>query len=105
VHDYLRDVDDHLRRVTQQVEGDDELLDSILDANLTRVSVQQNDDMRKISAYAALFAVPTAVAGIYGMNFDHMPELHWQFGYPMALGLMVLLVFVLYRAFKRSGWL
>jgi len=105
VHDYLRDVDDHLRRVTQQVEGDDELLDSILDANLTRVSVQQNEDMRKISAYAALFAVPTAVAGIYGMNFDHMPELHWQFGYPMALTLMVVVVFALYRAFKRSGWL
>jgi magnesium transporter len=105
VHDYLRDVDDHLRRVTQQVEGDDELLDSILDANLTRVSVQQNEDMRKISAYAALFAVPTAVAGIYGMNFDHMPELHWTFGYPMALTLMVVVVFALYRAFKRSGWL
>jgi magnesium transporter len=105
VHDYLRDVDDHLRRVTQQVEGDDELLDSILDANLTRVSVQQNDDMRKISAYAALFAVPTGVAGIYGMNFDHMPELHWEFGYPMALLIMVGLVTLLYRAFKRSGWL
>jgi magnesium transporter len=105
IHDYLRDVDDHLRRVTTQVEGDDELLDSILDANLTRVSVQQNDDMRKISAYAALFAVPTAVAGVYGMNFDHMPELHWKYGYPYAVSLMVLVVFVLYRAFKRSGWL
>ncbi|HSP39506.1 MAG TPA: magnesium/cobalt transporter CorA [Frankiaceae bacterium] len=105
IHDYLRDVDDHLRRVTEQVEGDDELLDSILDANLTRVSVQQNDDMRKISAYAALFAVPTGVAGIYGMNFDHMPELHWAFGYPMALLIMVTLVSALYGAFKRSGWL
>jgi magnesium transporter len=105
IHDYLRDVDDHLRRVTEQVEGDDELLDSILDANLTRVSVQQNDDMRKISAYAALFAVPTGVAGIYGMNFDHMPELHWTFGYPMALLIMVVLVSGLYSLFKRSGWL
>jgi magnesium transporter len=105
IHDYLRDVDDHLRRVTEQVEGDDELLDSILDANLTRVSVQQNDDMRKISAYAALFAVPTGVAGIYGMNFDHMPELHWTLGYPMALLIMVGLVALLFSAFKRSGWL
>jgi magnesium transporter len=105
IHDYLRDVDDHLRRVTNQVEGDDELLDSILDANLTRVSVQQNDDMRKISAYAALFAVPTMVAGVYGMNFDHMPELHWAYGYPYALVLMASVVLVLYRAFKRSGWL
>src|SRR3954452_17974725 len=105
IHDYLRDVDDHLRRVTEQVESDDELLDSILDANLTRVSVQQNDDMRKISAYAALFAVPTGVAGIYGMNFDHMPELHWQLGYPFALLVMVVIVSALYSAFKRSGWL
>jgi magnesium transporter len=105
IREYLRDVDDHLRRVTEQVESDDELLDSILDVNLTRVSVQQNDDMRKISAYAALFAVPTGVAGIYGMNFDHMPELHWQFGYPMALLIMVGLVTALYRAFKHSGWL
>jgi magnesium transporter len=105
IKEYLRDVDDHLRRVTEQVEGNDELLDSILDANLTRVSVQQNDDMRKISAYAALFAVPTGVAGIYGMNFDHMPELHWEFGYPMALLIMVALVTALFQAFKRSGWL
>ncbi len=105
VHDYLRDVDDHLRRVTEQVEGYDELLDSILDANLTRVSVQQNDDMRKISAYVALAAVPTLIAGIYGMNFDHMPELHWYFGYPYALGLMGTVVFLLFRAFKRSKWL
>ena len=105
VHDYLRDVDDHLRRVTEQVEGYDELIDSILDANLTRVSVQQNDDMRKISAYVALAAVPTLIAGVYGMNFDHMPELHWYYGYPYALGLMATVVGLLYRAFKRSGWL
>jgi magnesium transporter len=105
VHEYLRDVEDHLRRVTEQVEGFDELLDSILDANLTRVTVQQNDDMRRISAYVALAAVPTLIAGVYGMNFDHMPELHWAYGYPYAIGLMALVVFGLYRAFKRSGWL
>jgi magnesium transporter len=105
VHDYQRDVDDHLRRVTEQVEGYDELLDSILDANLTRVGVQQNDDMRKISAYVALAAVPTLIAGIYGMNFDHMPELHWYYGYPYALALMGVVVGLLYRAFKKSHWL
>jgi magnesium transporter len=105
VHEYLRDVDDHLRRVTEQVEGYDELLDSILDANLTRVTVQQNDDMRRISAYVALAAVPTLIAGIYGMNFDHMPELSWKFGYAYALALMGGVVLTLYRAFKRSGWL
>jgi magnesium transporter len=105
VHEYLRDVDDHLRRVAEQVEGYDGLLDSILDANLARVTVQQNDDMRRISAYVALAAVPTLIAGIYGMNFDHMPELHWYFGYPYALGLMGTVVFTLFRAFKRSKWL
>jgi magnesium transporter len=69
------------------------------------VSVQQNDDMRKISAWVAIAAVPTALAGIYGMNFDHMPELHWQYGYPLALILMATVCVVLYRLFKQSGWL
>lgn len=105
VRDYLRDVDDHLRRVTDQVEGYDELLDSILDANLARVTVQQNDDMRKISAYVALAAVPTLIAGVYGMNFEHMPELKWTLGYPFALALIAAVVGALYAGFKRSGWL
>jgi magnesium transporter len=72
---------------------------------MARVSVQQNDDMRKISAWVAIAAIPTAVAGIYGMNFTHMPELDWWFGYPMAIGLMLLLGLVLYLIFKRRGWL
>jgi magnesium transporter len=69
------------------------------------VSVQQNEDMRKISAWAAVIAVPTLIAGIYGMNFDHMPELHWLVGYPGALLLMAGAATVLFRLFKRSGWL
>ena len=67
--------------------------------------MQQNDDMRRISAWVAIAAVPTMIAGIYGMNFDNMPELHWRYGYPMALTLMVVLCLTLYRSFKRSGWL
>ncbi|NEE51575.1 magnesium transporter CorA, partial [Streptomyces sp. SID8455] len=74
---FFRDVADHLTRVNEQVEGLDRLLSDILSAHLAQMGVRQNDDMRKISAWAAMAAVPTMVAGIYGMNFDHMPELHW----------------------------
>jgi magnesium transporter len=104
-HDYFRDVHDHLVRVKDEIERFRELLTSVLEANLTRVSVRQNEDMRKISAWVAIAAVPTAVAGIYGMNFDHMPELGWTFGYPLALVIMGTACLLLYRAFRRSGWL
>lgn len=103
--DELRDVDDHLQRVADQVAGFDELLNALLDSQLARVSVQQNDDMRKISAWVAIAAVPTMLAGIYGMNFDHMPELHWTFGYPLILLVMLTACLSLYRAFRKSGWL
>ena len=83
----------------------DNLLSTAFDAYLARLSLQQNEDMRKISAGAGLVLVPTLIAGVYGMNFDHMPELHWLLGYPMALGLMLLSALVLWRAFKKSGWL
>ncbi|MQS11542.1 magnesium and cobalt transport protein CorA [Streptomyces kaniharaensis] len=102
---YLRNVADHLARVNDQVDGMDRLLSDILSANLAQVSVQQNNDMRKISAWAALAAVPTMIAGIYGMNFDHMPELHQPWGYPAALGLMAAVCVVLHRIFKRHDWL
>jgi magnesium transporter len=103
--EYLRDVLDHLRRVNGQIAGFRDLLGSALHANLTQVSVQQNEDMRKISAWVAIIAVPTMVAGIYGMNFKHMPELGWRFGYPAVLLLIALICAVLYRRFKRAGWL
>jgi magnesium transporter len=102
---FFRDVADHAVRVTEQVEGFDDLLTSVLNANLAQVAVQQNSDMRRISAWVAIVAVPTMIAGIYGMNFDHMPELHWRFGYPLAVGVMAVACVGLYRAFKRSGWL
>ena len=105
VRAYFRDVNDHLMRTRDQLEGLRELLTGVLEANLTQVSVRQNEDMRKISAWVAILAVPTAIAGIYGMNFRHMPELGWRLGYPAALTLMLVICVSLHRAFKRWGWL
>jgi magnesium transporter len=105
LHEYFRDVHDHLRRVSGQIAGFRQLLDSALNANLTQVSVRQNEDMRKISAWVAILAVPTMVAGIYGMNFDHMPELRWQLGYPGVLTFIVVACSLLFWRFKRIGWL
>jgi magnesium transporter len=105
VRTYFRDVNDHLLRTHDQLEGYRDLLTSVLQANLTQVGVRQNEDMRKISAYVAMAAVPTLIAGIYGMNFDHMPELRWEAGYPMALVLMASIVGFLFWRFKRAGWL
>jgi magnesium transporter len=105
LHEYFRDVEDHLRRVSGRIENFRQLLDSALEANLTQVSMRQNEDMRKISAWVAIAAVPTMVAGIYGMNFEHMPELGWRFGYPLVLGLTLSICLLLYWRFKRAGWL
>ncbi|WP_193241402.1 magnesium/cobalt transporter CorA [Streptomyces phaeolivaceus] len=102
---FFRDVNDHLTRVNESVEGLDRLVSDILSAHLAQMSVRQNDDVRKISAWAAMAAVPTMVAGIYGMNFDHMPELHWVWAYPTLIGALVVLEFLLHRLFKRRGWL
>lgn len=105
LRDYYRDVHDHLRRVSGRIAGFRELLTSALQANLTQVAVRQNEDMRKISAWVAILAVPTMIAGIYGMNFEHMPELRWTFGYPTVLCVIVVVCTLLHRRFKRDGWL
>jgi magnesium transporter len=102
---FFRDVQDHLLRVQEQLDGLEGLLNGILQAHIAQVGLRQNEDMRRISAWVAIVAVPTLIAGIYGMNFDVMPELHWHFGYAFAIGLMVVICTLLYRAFKRSGWL
>jgi magnesium transporter len=102
---YFRDVYDHLLRAVQTADQYRELLTSILEANLTQVSVRQNEEMRKISAWAAILAVPTLIAGVYGMNFKDMPELDWGFGYPMALLLMALASLTVWILSKRAGWL
>jgi magnesium transporter len=105
LRDYFRDVHDHLLRVASRVEGFRDLLSSALQANLTQVTVRQNADMRRISAWVAILAVPTMIAGIYGMNFEHMPELSWRYGYPTVLATIAVVCAVLYRAFRRAGWL
>ncbi|MFJ6751074.1 MULTISPECIES: magnesium/cobalt transporter CorA [unclassified Streptomyces] len=109
VHDharpFFRDVGDHLTRATESVDGLDRLLSDILSAHLAQMGVRQNDDMRKISAWAALAAVPTLIAGIYGMNFDYMPLLRWHLGYPAILVAMAVIEVSLHRLFKRRGWL
>jgi magnesium transporter len=102
---YFRDVSDHAARVGDQVDAFGSLLTGVLQANLTQVSVRQNEDMRRISAWVAIIAVPTAVAGIYGMNFEHMPELEWRFGYPLVLLLIAVACVMLFRRFRRAGWL
>jgi magnesium transporter len=105
IHDYFRDVNDHLMRARDQLDAMRDLLGSSLQANLAQVSVRQNDDVRRISAWVAIVAVPTAIAGIYGMNFDNMPELKWGVGYPGVLLLMLIICTFLYYRFKRAGWL
>lgn len=102
---FFRDVNDHLTRVNESVEGLDRLVSDVLSAHLAQMGVRQNDDMRKISSWAAMAAIPTLIAGVYGMNFEHMPELHWVWGYPAVVAVMVVLELLLYRNFKRRGWL
>jgi magnesium transporter len=116
---YFRDVHDHMLRAADAIEGHDRLLSDVLQADLSRVAarqaqvavrqneiaVKQNEDMRKISAWAAIALVPSAIAGIYGMNFHHMPELAWEYGYFLVIGVIVSVCLGLYRLFRRNGWL
>jgi len=102
---FFGDISDHVLRVIDHVESYDRLLTDVLHAHLAQISVQQNDDMRKISAWVAMAAVPTMVAGIYGMNFDYMPELSYRPAYFIVLGFLAVVEVGLYRAFRRSGWL
>jgi magnesium transporter len=102
---YLRDVQDHAIRVTEQVAGFRELLQNILSVNLAIVGLQQNDQVKRISAWAAILFAPTLVGTVYGMNFEYMPELNWTPGYPFALMLMLAVSVSLYVVFKRRGWL
>ncbi|MCL8012355.1 magnesium/cobalt transporter CorA [Streptomyces sp. AS02] len=102
---FFRDVSDHLTRVNEAVEGLDRLVSDILAAHLAQMSVRQNDDVRKISAWAAMAAIPTMIAGIYGMNFEHMPELRWAWSYPLLIAGMAAVEVLLYRLFKSRGWL
>jgi magnesium transporter len=102
---FFRDVGDHARRVDEHVLAARELLSSILEANLAMINLRQNEVVKAVSAWASIAGVIAILTGIWGMNFDHMPELHWELGYPIALLVMVTAVVVLHRFFKRLGWL
>ncbi len=101
----IQEASEQLERTISRAESLSNLLDAALGATLAQISVQQNDDMRRISAWVAMAAGPTLIAGVYGMNFDAQPELHWRYGYPLVLGAMLLLSAALFRAFRRAGWL
>jgi len=105
VRPYFRDVYDHVIRINETIDNLRELLTTALEAHLSLATVRQNDVMKQLAAWAAILAVPTAIAGIYGMNFDVMPELHWRFGYPVVLCLTVALCATLFWRFKRADWL
>ena len=102
---HLHIVQDRALRITERVEGFRQLLQNILSVNLTGASIAQNDQVKKISAWAAILFAPTLIGTVYGMNFDYMPELHWMFGYPFAMVLMLMVSVTLYLVFKRRGWL
>lgn len=102
---FFRDLDDHLKRSCENVSGLDTLLTTVLQADLAHVQLRQNDDMRRISAWIGLAAAPTMVAGIYGMNFKHIPELNWKYGYYLVLSGLGLFTLYLFRLFKKSKWL
>jgi magnesium transporter len=105
IREYFRDIYDHVARANDIVDSYRDMLNGILDANTAQVSVRQNDDMRKISAWVGIVAVPTFLVGVWGMNYKHMPELSWRYGYPTALAIIVVVMLVLHRIFKRAGWL
>jgi magnesium transporter len=105
VRRYLRDVADHQQEAADQIASYDDMLNSLVQAALARVGMQQNSDMRKISAWAGIIAVPTMFAGVYGMNFEFMPELKWHWGYPVVVGIMVTACLILYFSFRKLNWL
>ncbi|MFR9729873.1 magnesium and cobalt transport protein CorA [Saccharopolyspora sp. MS10] len=105
VRSYFRNVEDHLTTVSERVASFDELLTTLVDATLAKITLQQNTDMRKISAWVAIVSTPTMIAGIYGMNFDVMPELGWKFGYPATLLVMLGACVTLFKIFRRNKWL
>jgi magnesium transporter len=102
---YFRDIYDHAIRINDMIDSTRELLTSVLEINLSLISISQNDVSKKFAGWAALLGVPTMVAGIYGMNFNNIPELNWRYGYPIILCLTVGVCMLLYRHFRQSGWL
>jgi magnesium transporter len=105
LHDYFRDVYDHLIRLKQGIDNLRDMVTTVMSVNLSLMTIQENEVTKRLAAYAALVAVPTMIAGVYGMNFDHMPELRWVFGYPVAIGAMVGIDLYLVYRFRKAKWL
>ncbi len=105
MNDYFRDVYDHLSRVNQTIESIRDMVSTAISVNLSMITLSENEVTKRLAAGAALVAVPTLIAGVYGMNFEHMPELHWAFGYPLSLIAMIGIDLYLYYRFRKSGWL
>ncbi|WP_194715161.1 magnesium/cobalt transporter CorA [Noviherbaspirillum soli] len=103
--DYFRDVYDHLHRINISIDAIRDTINTAIQVNLSMVAIDESEVNKRLAAWAAIFAVATAFAGIWGMNFEHMPELHWKYGYPTALAAMVGICLYLYRRFRKSGWL
>ncbi|USX13317.1 magnesium/cobalt transporter CorA [Oxalobacteraceae bacterium OTU3CAMAD1] len=103
--EYFRDVHDHLHRITASLESIRDTIGTAIQVNLSMTAIEESEVNKRLAAWAAIFAIVTAFAGLWGMNFKYMPELEWKYGYPMALSIMVLVCLGLYRRFKRSGWL
>ena len=103
--EYYRDISDHLIRIQQSITSLREMVITAISVNLSMITLHENQTTKQLAAYAALIAVPTLIAGVYGMNFEHMPELKWLFGYPMALALMLGIDMYLHRRFRKAGWL
>jgi len=103
--DYFRDVYDHLLRINQSIDSLRDTLTTAISVNLSLITIQENETTKRLAAYAALVAVPTMIAGVYGMNFEHMPELKWVWGYPLSLALMVGIDCYLFYRFRQAKWL
>jgi magnesium transporter len=103
--DYFRDVNDHLLRISSAIDSLRESIDTAIQVNLSMVTIEESEITKRLAAWAAIFAVSTALAGIWGMNFEHMPELRWEWGYPMALAVIAGAAGYLFRRFRRAGWL
>jgi magnesium transporter len=105
LQDYFRDVYDHLTRLNQSVDSLRDMTTTAISVNLSLITIQENEVTKRLASYAALVAVPTMIAGIYGMNFQHMPELNWVFGYPLAVATMVVIDLYLFYRFRKAKWL
>lgn len=105
LNDYFRDVSDHLVRINQNIDAAREMITTAISVNLSLITLQENEVTKRLAGYAALVAVPTLIAGIYGMNFQHMPELAWTWGYPLAIGAMIVIDSYLFWRFRKAKWL